>query len=118
MVKKGSVFGLALWASERSDKNRFEIFAMCVWEAWNLRNGLIHGSLGKLVGDELEKIMSMVAEFQRARMAAILPFFPCQLAQDTHWRKLPVGRLRIDVDVGFSKVTLCYGIGVIIWDHL
>ena len=56
MAKNGSVMDLALWAREVWDREAFKVFTICVWETWNLRNGLIHLSLKELTGNKLDRI--------------------------------------------------------------
>ncbi|KAL5573546.1 hypothetical protein UlMin_023143 [Ulmus minor] len=50
MAKKGYVIDLALWARDTWNRKAFEVFTLCVWETWNIRNSLIHGSLKHLSG--------------------------------------------------------------------
>ncbi|KAL5551641.1 hypothetical protein UlMin_001817 [Ulmus minor] len=68
-AKGNSMWDVVIWASSCWSKEKFEVFALCVWEVWNLRNKWTHGGDYRLLGNEYVSVGSMLEEFRQCRQA-------------------------------------------------
>ncbi|KAL5581032.1 hypothetical protein UlMin_013474 [Ulmus minor] len=103
VVKKTSIWDVAMWVKEVWDERDFEIFLLSVWESWNLRNLLVHGSPKQVSGMELCNMDVLLDEFHAARRSAS-PSVPVTCLGPDRWQAPPDTILRLDVDAGYSII--------------
>ncbi|KAL5569001.1 hypothetical protein UlMin_025576 [Ulmus minor] len=117
VVKKTCIWDVALWVKEVWDERAFEIFLLSVWESWNLRNLLVHGSPKQVTGMELCNMDVLLDEFHAARRSASPPVHVTGLGPD-RWQAPPDTILRLDVDAGYCQASGFFSAGAIIRDSL
>ncbi|KAL5574849.1 hypothetical protein UlMin_016548 [Ulmus minor] len=57
-AKGNYTWDVVIWASSCWSKEKFEVFALYVWQVWNLRNKWTHGGDYRLLGNEFVSVGS------------------------------------------------------------
>ncbi|KAL5576300.1 hypothetical protein UlMin_017999 [Ulmus minor] len=117
VVQSRGIWDVAMWVKEIWDERSFEIFLLSVWESWNLRNLLVHGSPKKVSRMELCNMDVLLDEFQAARRSAY-PSVPVTCLRHDRWTAPPDTILRLDVDAGYSQTSGLFSAGAVIRDSL
>ncbi|KAL5576146.1 hypothetical protein UlMin_017845 [Ulmus minor] len=106
-----------VWASSCWSQEKLEVFAISIWEVWNLRNKWTHRGDYRLFGNEFVSVVTMLEEFRRCRKAVSLGAPSACLASQS-WTAPPEGNLRLDIDASFSEDQGVYGAGCVARDSL
>ncbi|KAL5553367.1 hypothetical protein UlMin_040768 [Ulmus minor] len=117
VVQSRGIWDVATWVKEIWDERYFEIFLLFVWESWNLRNLLVHGSSKKVSGMELCNMDVLLDEFQVACRSAS-PSIPVTCLRPDRWTAPLDTILRLDVDASYCQASGLFSAGAVIRDSL